>query len=78
MLIEPTETESVETLDAFADALIAIAAEADATPELVTSAPHSAPVRRLDEATAARQPNLRWRPMAGAVDAVPRLSASWT
>ena len=66
MLIEPTETESVETLDAFADALIAIAAEADATPELVTSAPHTAPVRRLDEATAARQPNLRWRPMSGA------------
>ena len=66
MLIEPTETESVETLDAFAAALIAIAAEADETPELVTSAPHAAPVRRLDEATAARQPNLRWRAMTGA------------
>jgi glycine cleavage system P protein (glycine dehydrogenase) subunit 2 len=66
MLIEPTETESVETLDAFAEALIAIAAEAVATPDLVTSAPHAAPVRRLDEATAARQPNLRWRPMRGA------------
>ncbi|MHB8397464.1 MAG: aminomethyl-transferring glycine dehydrogenase subunit GcvPB [Candidatus Limnocylindrales bacterium] len=66
MLIEPTETESIETLDAFAEALIAIAAEAHATPELVTGAPHTAPVRRLDEATAARQPNLRWRPMAGA------------
>ena len=65
MLIEPTETESVETLDAFADALIAIAAEADANPELVKSSPHSAPVRRLDEATAARQPNLRWRGMTG-------------
>ncbi len=61
MLIEPTETESVETLDAFADALIAIAGEAETTPELVTGAPHTAPVRRLDEATAARQPNLRWR-----------------
>jgi len=66
MLIEPTETESVETLDAFSDALIAIAAEAAETPGLVTGAPHSAPVRRLDEATAARQPNLRWRPMVGA------------
>ncbi len=66
MLIEPTETESVETLDAFADRLIAIAAEAHDDPGIVTSAPHSAPVRRLDEATAARQPNLRWRPMAGA------------
>jgi glycine dehydrogenase subunit 2 len=65
MLIEPTETESVETLDAFADALIAIAAEADTDPERVTTAPHTAPVRRLDEATAARQPNLRWRPMTG-------------
>jgi glycine dehydrogenase subunit 2 len=66
MLIEPTETESVETLDAFADRLIAIAAEAEEEPETVRSAPHTTPVRRLDEATAARQPNLRWRPMAGA------------
>jgi glycine dehydrogenase subunit 2 len=65
MLIEPTETESIETLDAFADALIAIAGEAESDPDLVTSAPHTAPVRRLDEATAARQPNLRWRPMTG-------------
>jgi glycine dehydrogenase subunit 2 len=66
MLIEPTETEPLETLDAFAEAMIAIAREAHDEPELVTGAPHSAPVRRLDEATAARQPNLRWRPMAGA------------
>ena len=66
MLIEPTETESVETLDAFAAALIEIATEAYETPELVREAPHVAPVRRLDEATAARQPNLRWRAMAGA------------
>jgi glycine dehydrogenase subunit 2 len=66
MLIEPTETESLETLDAFADALIAIARESRDDPELVKSAPHTAPVGRLDEATAARQPNLRWRPMAGA------------
>jgi len=66
MLIEPTETESVETMDAFADALIAIAGEAESDPELVKTAPHRAPVGRLDEATAARHPNLRWRPMAGA------------
>ena len=66
MLIEPTETESVETLDAFADTLIAIAAEAYRDPGMVTSAPHTAPVKRLDEATAARQPNLRWRSMTGA------------
>jgi glycine dehydrogenase subunit 2 len=65
MLIEPTETESVETLDAFADALIAIAREAETDPSLVTTAPHEAPVGRLDEATAARQPNLRWRGMTG-------------
>jgi glycine dehydrogenase subunit 2 len=64
MLIEPTETESIETLDAFADALIAIAREAHETPSLVLSAPVTAPVRRLDEAAAARQPNLRWRPVA--------------
>src|SRR5215207_3362257 len=65
MLIEPTETESLETLDAFAEALIAIAAEAESSPEVVREAPHTAPVRRLDEATAARQPNLRWRGMTG-------------
>ncbi len=65
MLIEPTETESIETLDAFADALVSIAAEARETPDVVREAPHLAPVRRLDEATAARQPNLHWRPMIG-------------
>ncbi len=66
MLIEPTETESLETIDRFVDALIEIAREAETDPEIVTSAPHDAPVRRLDEATAARQPNLRWRGMTGA------------
>ncbi|HET7726235.1 MAG TPA: aminomethyl-transferring glycine dehydrogenase subunit GcvPB [Candidatus Limnocylindrales bacterium] len=66
MLIEPTETESRETLDAFADAMLEIAREAETEPELVRSAPHTAPVRRLDEATAARQPDLRWRAMRGA------------
>jgi glycine dehydrogenase subunit 2 len=65
LLIEPTETEALETLDAFADALLAIADEARMDPELVKTAPHDAPVRRLDEATAARQPDLRWRPMTG-------------
>jgi glycine dehydrogenase subunit 2 len=66
MLIEPTETESLETLDGFADALIEIAREAETDTALVTTAPHDAPVRRLDEATAARQPNLHWRGMTGA------------
>jgi glycine dehydrogenase subunit 2 len=65
MLVEPTETESLETLDAFAEALIEVAAEAEHEPEMVRNAPHDAPVRRLDEATAARQPDLRWRPMTG-------------
>jgi len=66
LLIEPTETESVETLDAFADALLAIAREAVETPQELHDAPTTAPVRRLDEATAARHPELRWRPMTGA------------
>jgi glycine dehydrogenase subunit 2 len=61
MLIEPTETESKETLDAFCDAMLAIAREAEEEPEIVRSAPHRAPLRRLDEATAARRPVLRWR-----------------
>jgi glycine dehydrogenase subunit 2 len=65
LLIEPTETEALETLDAFAEALERIVEEAHEDPGLVCTAPHTAPVRRLDEAAAARQPNLRWRPMTG-------------
>jgi glycine dehydrogenase subunit 2 len=72
MLVEPTETESKETLDAFADALIAIANEADSDPQLLHDAPHDSPVRRLDEATAARQPELRWAPMTGAEPVCPQ------
>jgi glycine dehydrogenase subunit 2 len=72
MLVEPTETESVETLDAFADALIQIVAEADSDPDLLHDAPHDSPVRRLDEATAARQPDLRWKPMTGAEPLCPQ------
>jgi glycine dehydrogenase subunit 2 len=60
MLIEPTETESRASLDAFADALLAVAAEAESDPEIVLQAPHSTPVTRLDEATAARRPKLTW------------------
>ena len=66
LLIEPTETESVETLDAFAAALMAIAEEAERDPEAVRAAPTRAPIRRVDEAGAARHPDLRWRAMAGA------------
>jgi glycine dehydrogenase subunit 2 len=62
MLIEPTETESKETLDAFCAAMLAIAREVEEEPDVVRSAPHRAPLRRLDEATAARRPVLRWRP----------------
>jgi glycine dehydrogenase subunit 2 len=65
LLIEPTETESIETLDAFADALIAVVREAHEDPELLMTAPHDAPVRRLDETTAARRPDLRWEPFPG-------------
>ncbi|HKY08738.1 MAG TPA: aminomethyl-transferring glycine dehydrogenase subunit GcvPB [Candidatus Binatia bacterium] len=60
LMIEPTETESVETLDGFIDAMVAIAEEAKNDPELVKTAPHSTPVKRLDEARAARKPVLRW------------------
>ena len=62
LMIEPTETETPETLDRFIEAMIAIAGEAAATPELVKRAPHSTPIRRLDEARAARKPVLRWEP----------------
>ena len=59
LLIEPTETETRETLDAFAEAVVAILREAASDPEIARSAPHTAPVRRLDEAGAARHPVLR-------------------
>ena len=65
MLIEPTETESLETLDAFAEAMAQIAREAEGSPDLLHEAPHDTPVRRLDEATAARKPVLRWRSPGG-------------
>jgi glycine dehydrogenase subunit 2 len=54
-MIEPTETESKPTLDAFVAAMSAIAAEAQNDPALVKGAPHNTPVRRLDEVRAARQ-----------------------
>jgi glycine cleavage system P protein (glycine dehydrogenase) subunit 2 len=54
LMIEPTETEAKETLDAFADALLAIAREAAEEPRLLKEAPHSRPVRRLDEVRAAK------------------------
>ena len=62
LMIEPTETESKETLDQFCDAMIQIAREAESNPELIREAPVTTPVRRLDQTLAARQPRLRWRP----------------
>jgi len=62
LMIEPTETESKETLDAFANALLRIAEEARTDPTLLHEAPHNAPVRRLDEVWAARNLILRWKP----------------
>lgn len=62
LMIEPTETESKETLDAFVDAMLHIADEARSKPELLHEAPHNSPVGRLDEVRAARQPRLRWSP----------------
>ncbi|MCM3122375.1 aminomethyl-transferring glycine dehydrogenase subunit GcvPB [Mesobacillus sp. AQ2] len=61
IMIEPTETESKETLDAFIDAMIQIAREAEENPEIVQEAPHSTVVGRLDETTAARKPILRYQ-----------------
>jgi len=59
LMIEPTETEPKEVLDAFAEAMLAIAREARESPELLREAPRTAPVRRLDEARAVREPRLR-------------------
>lgn len=60
MMIEPTETESKETLDAFIDAMIQIAKESEETPEIVQEAPHTTVVKRLDETQAARKPVLKY------------------
>jgi len=66
LMIEPTESESREELDLFIDAMRQIAREAEENPELITSAPHSTRISRLDETTAARKPVLRWKgPAAG-------------
>ena len=62
IMIEPTETESKETLDNFIEIMKHIAAEAISDPESLKTAPHTTPVRRLDETTAARQPVLRYLP----------------
>ncbi|WP_163969982.1 aminomethyl-transferring glycine dehydrogenase subunit GcvPB [Oceanobacillus halotolerans] len=60
MMVEPTETESKETLDGFIETMIAISEEAENDPELVQEAPHNTVVKRMDETTAARKPVLRY------------------
>jgi len=60
LMIEPTETESRRDLDRFIEAMKTIAREAVETPDLLKSAPHFSPVKRLDETAAARNPVLRW------------------
>ncbi|MGH2722909.1 MAG: aminomethyl-transferring glycine dehydrogenase subunit GcvPB [Actinomycetota bacterium] len=60
MMVEPTETESKETLDAFAEAMLQAAREARENPQVLKEAPVTAPVRRLDEARAARRLTIRW------------------
>ncbi|MBF8267894.1 MAG: Glycine dehydrogenase (decarboxylating) [Dehalococcoidia bacterium] len=61
LMVEPTETESKETLDHFIQVMKAIAVEARENPQVVKEAPHHTPNSRLDEARAARRPDLRWR-----------------
>ena len=62
LMIEPTETETKERLDHFAEVVRAILEEAKEDPEVARTAPHTTPVRRLDEAGAAKRPVVRWRP----------------
>ena len=59
-MVEPTETESLSTLDDFVETMLRIAGEAKEQPDLLHEAPHDTPVGRLDEAGAARKPVLRW------------------
>ena len=63
MMIEPTETETKETIDAFVEAMLRIKQEAKEDPGLVRRAPTNTRMRRLDEARAARKPRLRWTAM---------------
>lgn len=62
IMIEPTETESKQELDAFIDAMLSIAKEVEENPDLVRTAPHHTRIGRIDEAAAARKPVLRWTP----------------
>lgn len=69
LMIEPTETESKDELDLFADAMISIAQEVEENPEMVLKAPHSTRTKRVDEVSAARKPVVRWTPKTKASEA---------
>jgi glycine dehydrogenase subunit 2 len=60
LMVEPTESETKETLDAFCDAMLAIAREAEESPEMLREAPHNRPVKRLDEVRAAKHPVVKY------------------
>ncbi|EKE22710.1 MAG: hypothetical protein ACD_6C00748G0001, partial [uncultured bacterium] len=60
IMIEPTETESLETIDAFIEVMIQISKEANENPELLKQAPTTTQIRRVDEVLAARSPILKW------------------
>src|SRR5579875_961086 len=78
MMIEPTESESKEELDLLVDALQQIAREAEENPELVTTAPHTTRLQRVDETTAARKPVLRWKaPVASEPVQVDTAAKEW-
>jgi glycine dehydrogenase subunit 2 len=62
LMVEPTETESLRTLDEFVTAMLSIADEIDNDPEVVRGAPYTTPVKRLDEVAASRKPDVRWHP----------------
>jgi glycine dehydrogenase subunit 2 len=62
MMIEPTETESKETLDEFVEIMLKIDEETKTSPDVVRTAPHNTPVCKVDDALASRKPNLRWQP----------------
>jgi len=64
LMIEPTETESIQEMDHFINAMISIAREVESDPQLVKSAPHTTRTSKVDEVTAARRPILRWKPSA--------------
>jgi glycine dehydrogenase subunit 2 len=62
LMIEPTESVAPEEIEAFCDAMLKIAGEVESNPELVRTAPHDAPVRRVDEVRAARNLKVTWTP----------------